>query len=339
VSELTEKQLDSAVRYNSWAAKHVFPEGLPSKFVESWMTSSDPKTKEFALSILEFQKENNLEADGKCGTQTFALMHAEEDPQEGFFPLTDEIKSEVIGLTVKFEGGRSKNPYATLNLDYEYEGYFDTPKKTSSGQKIDIKDRTKRHRASKYNADGGFHIGLSYGAWQAAQEPGSLGELLAYMYEDDPCLFKTVFGSDWDELLEMTRSKNRRVSSRSSRVQKLGGKDLWERPWTDRFKEAANHEVFRNSQRRWVAKRYLDPALETAELYNLDSKGALAVLFDIAIQFGVGGMRKRVARALKPNTPFSEDNIIKVINQLPKARRTRRHHILKDAGQKQRYLW
>lgn len=350
MSSLSKNQSESAIRYNTWASENVFPQGLPEKFSGAWMTSTDPTTEEFALSILAFQDEMDLSTDGKLGTNTLAKIHEwsnkdceekEEIPTENFKQLTEEIKAEIVGFTVKFEGGSSKNPYAGVNLDYEYKGYFDRPKR-KNGKKVPIKDRTKRHRASKYNPSGGFHIGLSYGAWQAAQEPGSLGQLLKVMHKDDPDLFKEVFGPLWKELIEMTSSRNRRVGKRSSRVQPLGGKDLWEQPWVSRFKEAANHEVFRKSQRKWVASRYLEPALEVAELYNLDSKGDLAVIFDIAIQFGVYGMKKRVRRALKPkgnSTDYDKSDILKVINALPKNHRPRRKHILKDAGQDERYLW
>lgn len=335
---MSKIKLESAKRYNKWSAENVFHEGLPDEFIEKYTKNYSPEEEGFAEAVASYQRDHRLKADGKLGNTTYGHICRTYAHSE-YKNLTEEDKSEIVSYTVKFEGGGRKNPYAACNLNAEYEGLFDRPKRTRSGQKIPVAERTTRHRASKYNPSGGFHIGLSYGPWQAAQEPGSLGIVLNYMNEADDLLFRDVFGPHCDDMLESTNAKGRRRGKRSPRTLPVGGHDLWSDYWVSKFREAAQHEVFRDAQRRWVADKYLEPALKTAELYNLDSRGDLAVLFDIAIQFGVGGMRSRVKKALKPDQEYSPNNIRKVINKLPKHLRKRREHILTAAGQNIRYVW
>ena len=235
---------------------------------------------------------------------------------------------------MKFEGGGSKNPYSAMNLDAEYRGYFDRPKRDAERNKLRPVDRAKQpnfrpHRASKYHPSKGYHVGLSYGAWQAAQEPGALGKLLLYMYSDDPELFTEIFLYP-DELLQVTRAKGKREGRRSPRTQKVKDYDLWTHPWISRFREAAEHEVFRKSQRRWVSDNYLDPAIEVAKSVGFKSAADLAVAFDIAIQFGPGYLRKRAKRI--PKGDWSPEKLGALIDILPSARRDRRRKIEARAG-------
>lgn len=334
---LTGDDLAYANRYNKWASTNIWRASLPAEFISTYCNGSVPGQDEFSIGVYHYQYERGLDLDGCLGNETYGDI-SDKYNVDTYSTLTEDTKSDIVSYTVKFEGGSRKNPYASLNRDAEYRGLFDRPKRKGR-VKIPVEERTQRHRASKYNPSGGFHIGLSYGAWQAAQEPGSLGTLLKYMQREDSSLFTEVFGPDSNELLRVTNSKGRRNGRRSPRTRPVGGADLWQDPWASRFKKAAEHETFRKAQRKWVADKYLDKILDTADDYSLDSKGALAVLFDIAIQFGVGGCKKRVRKALKPGQPFSEDSILKVINVLPKHHRARRLHILKAAGQETRYVW
>lgn len=344
---------EDAMAYNEWAAAEVFKsQSLPAAFVLRYFNKicPAPGSSAFAQGVMKFQAEHSLIVDGKLGTKTLGTINqvfppeAHIPPEDGRVLLTEAKKAEIVGYTVSFEGGKGSNPYASLNRDAEYEGWFDQPK-TKAGKKLNPAERAKEknsspHRASKYHPSGGFHVGLSYGAWQAAQEPGSLGQLLTAMQKKDPVLFQNVFGAGWQDLLRTTNATNRRTGVFSARTQKVGGAYLWQAPWTTRFQEAATHETFREAQRDWVAAQYLTPALEIAQDYNMDSQGDLAVLFDIAIQFGLGGLRKYVGAAkLVSGSKYSETKVTALINALPSGHRPRRQHILAAAGQTVRYVW
>lgn len=357
-SVLTHTQLNAAVDYNRWAEQEVFLHGdLPSPFLDMvkehrvlglpWRATMAVSPDEaFALATATFQVLHGLLVDGKFGTRTLAaVLLAYPSPRPSFVPvfLSLEEKSELVEYTVKFEGGKGDNPYASLNLDAEYDGFFDVPR-TKGGRRLDPAARPhepdfKPHPASKYHPSGGYHVGLSFGAWQAAQEPGSLGSLLTLMHEIAPGLFEQTFGKHWQELLTATTSTNRRTGQFSPRTRPVDGSYLWCEPWVSRFRSAGAQVPFQWAQRQWVASQYLDKALPVAEQYNLDSAGCLAVLFDIAIQFGVGGMKGYVAKAgLVSGAPFDPESIRKVIRALPKARQARRTAILEAAGSK-RYVW
>lgn len=352
---LGEKQIQSAIRYNVWSSQHVFEHGgLPAQF---WGYSDEkvcpvPNSALFAQLVANFQSKHGLKADGKLGTRTLGKIHevypkeaseAGGDVSSAEILLTGDARSEIVQFTVAFEGGKH-DPYAGMNKDAEYEGWFDQPRAIGR-KRLHPSERAKQpthkpHRASKYHPSGGFHIGLSYGAWQAAQEPGSLGMLLTVFHKRAPDIFKEVFGPDWEELLEVTTSRNKRKGKFSSRTRPVGGAYLWKEPWLSRFEEAARHEIFRRAQRDWVGSVFLDRVLPIAEEYCLDSKGDLAVLFDIAVQFGVGGLRRFVRKARMPeNDNYDPERIQMLIRALPRKHHARRLSILNAAGQSVRYTW
>jgi hypothetical protein len=340
---LTPTQLESAREYNVQQG-YVPPDDFARHFFSS--ACYDPSAAEYAAGIAAFQSANNLVIDGKAGptTQTKILQHYA--PLGELVPstpsgLSPEDRQRLASFTVAHEGGK-KNPYAGCNLDAEYEGSFDKPKRDDAGKRIP-RDRRNRHagfkphRASRYGKSGGFHVGLSYGAWQAAQEPGSLGTLLREMRDADREYFDKVFVTP-AELLLVTNARGKRSGTRSGRTQPVAGVDLWKEPWVSRFRLAGEHVPFQAAQRSWVARQYLDPALKTAAKYNLNREGDIAVLFDVAIQFGPANMRKYVGRSgLKAGAETTDKSIEKVIRALPKGHGPRRRSILKDAGQERTY--
>lgn len=255
--------------------------------------------------------------------------------------VSPEDRIILVNYTVAFEGGK-KNPFGAMNLDKEYEGYFDQPRTvTRKGKRVSLTplERSKQpnhkpHRASKYGNDP-FHIGLSYGAWQAAQEPGSLGKLLRYMQKENPDLFHKVFQYP-DEILAVTNAKGGRVGSRSPRTQPVHGADLWEEPWVDRFETAGVHTDFQRAQGLWVADNYLDPALRVCEDVGLETAADLAVAFDIAIQFGVGGLKSRASKV--PKGKWSLKKLEGLIKALPASHRPRREKIAALAGHEKHFV-
>ena len=342
---LDEQQITAARSYNTAQAFDP-PEGFCRHYLSG--ACFDPSSHEYAVGVAAFQTDNRLMVDGKAGpsTQSKIRQHYAEAvpapvPAAGLFQMVETDRQRLASFTVAHEGGKN-NPYAGCNLDAEYQGSFDAPRRDADNKKIPRGERNKHsgfkpHRASKYNPTGGFHIGLSYGAWQAAQEPGSLGTLLAAMNAADTATFGKVFVAP-AELLIVTNAKGKRSGTRSPRTQPVAGADLWTQPWVDRFKRAGEHTPFQAAQRSWVAKHYLDPALETAARYNLNREGDIAVLFDVSIQFGPANMRKYVGRSgLKEGAVTTDKSIERVISALPKGHASRRKSILKAAGQARQY--
>ena len=148
--------------------------------------------------------------------------------------------------------------------------------------------RVSRHEGGyeslNRNTDG---AGLSFGILQWAQKPGSLGALLVAMQQADPEAFARIFGASWQKLLTTTKSGS---------LAPVGGEVLWKRPWTTRFKEAGQYEVFRAVQRR-MAKQgiYFRSAIDSARILDIATERSMALFFDTAVQQGPGAATK-VAR-------------------------------------------
>jgi hypothetical protein len=221
--------------------------------------------------------------------------------------LDTAAQNDVVEYTKTFESARGTpaTTYGSTNTDAEWEGAFDTPKKDAQGRFIPPSQRKlhpgfKPHSASQYHPTKGFHVGLSYGAWQAAQEFGTLGEMLLLFRHRNADLFDQIMGgrARSKAVLLMTNAEGKRVGDRSPRVQKLEGADLWDEPWLSRFKELAQHEVFRQAQRDIIISQYLVPVCALCAEHRLLDQVSIAVLFDVSIQHGVGGMTRYLNTAI-----------------------------------------
>ena len=178
---------------------------------------------------------------------------------------------------------------------------------------------------SRYDAlslDGGFrgrfgasdpyyqraHDGLRYGPHQAAQDSGELGELLALMQETDGTTFAQIFGSDAGELVAVTTAEGPSgldsPGGRGPRVQPVAGRDLWEEPWLERFRNAARHAPFQAAMRAQILARRLDPLRPVAQALDIENDRGLAMLLCLGIQRGVEGAMAHVGGAVNPfDTP------------------------------------
>jgi len=166
--------------------------------------------------------------------------------------------------------------------------------------------RTSRHEGSyasqNRNSDG---AGLSFGILQWAQLPGSLGKLLAAMQQADPAAFARIFGPAWQQLLATTKAGS---------LAPVGGEVLWKRPWTTRFKEAGNYEVFRAVQRRMAQEgSHFRGAVDTARILGVATERSMSLFFDTSVQQGAGAARKvarqvaeRFTKAGRTSVPYRE---------------------------------
>lgn len=313
-------------------------------------------------ALAAYQHANKMLPSGILDASTLALLRA--DPAWDADPihitvLDAKAQNDVVEYTKTFEAARGAPEvvYGSCNRDGEYEGLFDAPRRDSLGRAIPPSQRKqhagfKPHSASQYGPTGGWHVGLSYGAWQAAQEFGTLGEQLLLFRHRDAALFDRIMGgtASAKAVLLMTNASGNRVGKRSPRVQPLDGADLWQEPWLGRFRELAHHEVFRQAQRDVIISQYLVPACEVAAEHRLLDQGSLAVLFDISIQHGVGGMNRYVRAAISnlraakvrtwdsvdltaPDARRPTDHIERVIEYgLPEAHRARRRNLLRMAS-------
>jgi hypothetical protein len=172
---------------------------------------------------------------------------------------------------------------------------FTSGKKQPKGHRMDwvarVIARVSRHEGGyeslNRNSDG---AGLSFGILQWAQKPGSLGALLAAMQKADPTAFARIFGSSWQKLLATTKSGS---------LASVAGEVLWKHPWTTRFKEAGQYEVFRAVQRRMAQQGiHFRGAIDAARILGIATERSMALFFDTAVQQGPGAATKVARQAL-----------------------------------------
>lgn len=152
------------------------------------------------------------------------------------------------------------------------------------------------------------HDGLRLGPHQAMQDGGELGELLALMQSADPAAFAAVFAPDAEALLAATTAEGPSAldapDGRGARVQPVGGRDLWEEPWVERFRAAARHPAFQAAMRAQILARRLAPLEPAADALGIATPRGRAMLVALAIQLGAEGALAHLRAAAHPfDTP------------------------------------
>jgi len=124
--------------------------------------------------------------------------------------------------------------------------------------------------------------GISFGKWQFNQR-GGLHGLLVRMHQSDTINFLECLGSATPLLLDL----------RSLKEMKLN-----EPGWKFRFQQAAKHPVFQNCQLEESVESYAKPAAKLCKEHGLNSWLWLALVTDSCIQYGVGGCKSLLEKAL-----------------------------------------
>jgi hypothetical protein len=193
-----------------------------------------------------------------------------------------KARKKIVESVAKFESGTTGNPYKAINADTEFSSIT-------------------WHEAYKK-----YHIGLSYGIVQFTQDGGSLGTLLTMMRDRDKAVFDKTFGGAKlaDELINVTTAtgpiSRDTKGGRSVRVQPVDGKDIWLSPWKERFEAAGDHTPFQAAQNELANSEFLEKILEFCNFLGLDTDRAIAMVYDRAVNMGVGGGKKWVIGAVGP---------------------------------------
>lgn len=282
VYHMSSFDLASAVAYNT--RKSLIPSN--DEF-------GDRSSEHFAQAVAHLQAEwtganapdfGTLSVDGKAGPKTTAVWrerHAAMAP--------DLVTDMAAVMAIKEATSQFEGHYWSVNRNGEYEGKFGK-------------------RGRWYNKES---VGLSWGCVQFTQYHGNLGKALKECHEADPEAFRSIFGPDYQELLDVTNhpAGTSRVRAgldsgkRNDRVMPVAGADLWRSPWVDRFIEAGRHRPFQLAQERVALREYLLPVLSFADEHELTSQRALAMLFDRSVHMGPGGCRSAFTpRLVKAST-------------------------------------
>ncbi len=196
------------------------------------------------------------------------------------------------------------------------------PKKPAAGElgPVDrIIDYTARTEGGgKYDAwnpnDAGH--GVSFGLIQFNQDVGSLPSLFKGMHEKNPAKFNQTFGPHAQNLLNESYVRNANLNDPDIKA---------------RMQASAKDPEFQQVQRDLARKGYYEPAARMAAEKGLTSERAHAMLFDSAVQNGVGGTQRYLNQAAAAGG--SEKQILERFAHLADANRysgNRRTRILND---------
>lgn len=322
----------TAIEYNRRHGKHL------TRQIQEALKRVNPDIKvdgvwghETVHAVIQFQDSVGLKPDGKVGRATLEMLEIEHEQRS----LTGEEINTILGQTIAVESAGHANPYAAMNLDAEYEGWFDKPKRNEHGDKLTPKQRAElrfkrsiggAHWASKFN-NHGTHIGLSWGIIQFTQDGGALGSVLNDVWSRYPDAYDSLFSKEVRIMCNATGDRKLCADGwRSPRVRPVDGYDLWKGPWPDVFERAADMPEFREAQRNIAIRQYFWPAVDICRRYDLTTQADLAVVFDMCVQYGVRGCKKKFAND-EPNP-----SAISVVMRLNSKRaRTRRLNIIKGS--------
>ena len=231
------------------------------------------------LEDQEHEDDPNV-GDGDAQASSMAYADGYEDQSQSLAyadapgaPLDVPAQRRVVEAVLSVAG--PPDGYATTLADAEFNGQF-----------------------GEHPARGRHHLGLSFGVGLFNQDRGDLGALLRLMQQRDGAMFQQVFGPQAAALLEVTgRSGAGAAESpdgRGSRVQPVGGEDLWSPAWLSRFRAAARADLFgagkpqlfNGAQNEQLVVLHLQPMLPLARCLGLNTQRGLGVLFDRALQMG-----------------------------------------------------
>lgn len=299
---------------------------------------------ETARRLAAWQGFQGLDPDGKCGPETLNELATHLGWTEPRVLTFDEIDT-IIYQTVLAESGGDP---AAANLDSEYHGWHDNPKRDAKGAVLHPRVRAQRpghraHWASKYRVGhSGYHIGLSIGRAQWAQSTGTLGQGARMVYHANKEQFKRIMGASWKKVLDMLNAAwdghTWDEDGRNPRVQKIDGFDMWEQPWLARWKELARTPEWAEVELTLAYRGYLKPLLPLLKSNGLTSAQHLSVWFDVANANGVGGCRSRLRKALRRTEARDPKSLIDAMFSSDESRE-RRYKIIQAVPPHITYTW
>lgn len=198
-------------------------------------------------AVTAFQRAQEIAVDGSVGPTTWA--HLFEDSEVGPPAILDEpLAFRTLALTGSFETG-STPPQCFSEISGDFDGQ-----------------------------------GISFGALQWNFGQGTLQPLLDRMHEQHPDVMREVFRENLGALQTVLKSSRDEQMEWARAVQDLDSFVL-DGPWRSFFKELGSRQACQQIQMERAHGLY-DAAVQLVKDYGLNSKRAVALMFDIKVQNG-----------------------------------------------------
>ncbi|MGZ8154518.1 MAG: peptidoglycan-binding domain-containing protein [Burkholderiales bacterium] len=199
-------------------------------------------------AVSAFQRAHELEADGRVGPKTWAILVTEPVEIAEPAPADEGLARRCLALTGAFETGVGV-PDCFCGLSGDFDGQ-----------------------------------GLSFGVLQWNFGQGSLQPLLRDMADKHPQVTKAIFGSHYDAFREALDASQDELMTFARSVQHPVKHTVFE-PWRGLAKAMGRTPEFQQIQVTY-ADRGFQQALGMCRQYELWSERAVALMFDIVTQNG-----------------------------------------------------
>ncbi|MBI3781043.1 MAG: peptidoglycan-binding protein [candidate division NC10 bacterium] len=170
----------------------------------------------------------------------------------------------------------------------------------------------------------GHGFGMIQGNWDGAWltwgmigftlKHGELSRIVLEIFESNPGAVREAFGNLTDELIRIMRATRAEQQAWANRISEGPKRFKVIEPWRLAFARLGEQEGVQAVQIRHAYKGYLNPALETARRYRLNTEQALALCFDIQVQNGgIGPDARAAVRAALQARPPQDERALRIL--------------------------
>lgn len=205
-------------------------------------------------------------------------------------------------------------------LDASGEVDSETYEKLMGTSIPDIKERSLQLTAAFEGHDftlaqGNFDgAGITWGIIGFTLKHGEIQKIISKVNSENPELVRQAFGGKTDQLLDLMNSSLSKQMAFANSISLGASKARLAEPWRSAFKRFGEMTDVQAVQIERADQNYFQPAVSTANRFNLKSELGIALAFDIHVQNGSikDSAREQIRSQLQQN-PISSEQELRII--------------------------